>query len=90
MIPWIEHAIRSAITTALTPPQRQPPIGVRVYRPDTDTETLCELIHIGMHEDIDRWEIAGIRFRRGDELRIDHLPARTSIGFRAAYTEDRG
>ncbi len=36
--------------------------GMFQYRNDTDTETPCELIHLGIdHNGIDQWEIAGTR-----------------------------
>jgi hypothetical protein len=47
------------LNTLTKPPQPTPIIGVRVYRNDTDTETPCELIHLGIdHNGIDQWEIA--------------------------------
>jgi hypothetical protein len=50
------------LNTLTKPPQPTPIIGVRVYRNDTDTETPCELIHLGIdHNGIDQWEIAGTR-----------------------------
>jgi hypothetical protein len=75
--------LREALTLLSKPPPPPPTIKLRIYRHDTHTETPCELLHIGTHNGIDHWEIAGIQFRFGyDEIRgLETLPRCTSITF---------
>ena len=68
------------------------PEGVQIRRGDGSVLD-CELIHEGPDEDgMDHWCIVGAEFHpeRGDQIHMDVLPPRTSIGFRMPDWEDDG
>ena len=56
------------------------PQGVRIVRGDTGEQIPCELIHRGMVDGTDTWEITGMTYRIGiDSVRMDVLPAHTTV-----------
>lgn len=57
------------------------PVGVRLHRAD-GTVLNCELIDQGVDEHgMHNWAIANAQYLPGDNVTIEELPGRTSIGF---------